>query len=228
LEDETVDGGEWVYASSVLKLVNQGNANISPLFDKTSYMPDPSESIVVRQGDSEENTIVWDYYDVTTAPKIDNPQSNLTLKTTSFQKVERTGYQFQVGQKIGMAVYRNFELTCEDAGVPQGSITKEELLHIYGQSGRVNIYTGQITNVSPDGSAFKHDINTFRGCSGAIIFLLDIDQEVFGVDSNDYGKAIAIHVGGDELDGNIINVAFKIPGASVGSTDTAKEGKAET
>lgn len=212
VESETSDDGhKWDYSYSVLKLVSQGNANTVPLFDKAGNVADGNTPVVVRQGTALDETITWPYYDVTTAPKIDNKQSNLTLKSAGFQKVERPGYRFQPGQKIGMAVYRNFELNCEDAGVPDNSIPKEELLQIYGQKGRVNVYTGQITKVSPDGSAFEHDINTFRGCSGAIVFLLDTDQDGDAIESSDYGKAIAIHVGGDELDGKIINIAFKIP-----------------
>jgi hypothetical protein len=72
--------------------------------------------------------------------------------------------------------------------------------------------TGQIPNVSPGKEAFKHNINAFQGCAGAIIFLLDVDQEGHGVIEADYGKAIAVHVGGDRLgDGGIIvNFAFTI------------------
>jgi hypothetical protein len=34
----------------------------------------------------------------------------------------------------------------------------------------------------------------------------------YGVDSNDYGKAVAVHVGGEQLaSGAIVNFAFKIP-----------------
>eukprot|EP00980_Cylindrotheca_fusiformis_P010834 scaffold2447_cov110-Cylindrotheca_fusiformis.AAC.16 len=117
-----------------------------------------------------------------------------------------------VGQKIGMVVYRNFEVTPEDAGMSRNSITAEELRQVFGRENRVNIYTGQITKVSPNQKAFEHNINTFRGCSGAVIFLLDVDQEGCGVIESDYGKAIAVHVGGDRLsDGTIVNFAFKIP-----------------
>jgi len=56
-----------------------------------------------------------------------------------------------------------------------------------------------------------HNINTFQGCSGAVIVLLDLGQDAFGVDKSDYGKAIGIHAGGEQLsDGSIVNFGFKI------------------
>lgn len=60
--------------------------------------------------------------------------------------------------------------------------------------------------MSIDGQTAK-----YRGCSGADIFLLDQNQNGNSVNDTDHGKAIAVHVGGDELaDGTIINFAFKI------------------
>ena len=130
----------------------------------------------------------------------------------SFEKVTRQDYRFQVGQKIGMAVYRKFVVTAEDAGMPQNTLQPDYLREIYGHENRVNIYTGKITHVSPDGKAFEHNINTYAGCSGAIVFLLDMEQgEETGVISEDYGKAIAVHAGGKQVAaGQVSNIAFKI------------------
>merc|ERR1712176_59641 len=105
-----------------------------------------------------------------------------------------------------MGIYRNFEVTPYDAGISPTTTTVEELRLIFGQEDSVNIYTGQIVNVSQDQHTFEHNINSYRGCSGAVIFLLDQNQNGNGVDNTDHGKAIAIHAGGDELsDGTIIN-----------------------
>ena len=211
VEDDIDNGVTWEFLRSALTAVS-ANARHEVNFEKARYTPGPEESVVLRQSDANDEAITWCYHDVTTAPKIDNVASPLTCKNLSFQKVERDGFEFQLGQKIGMAVYRNFEVTPEDAGMPPNSITVDELRQIFGREGRVNIYTGQITNVSPGKEAFEHNINAFRGCSGAVIFLLDVDQEGFGVIENDYGKAIAVHVGGDRLSGGtIVNFAFKIP-----------------
>ena len=124
--------------------------------------------------------------------------------------MERVDYRFQVGQKIGMAVYRDFVVTAEDAGRPRNTLSVYDLRSIYGRENRVNVYTGQITHVSPDGKAFEHNVNTFAGCSGAVVFLLDEGQPD-SVDPSDYGKAVAIHAGGKNITaGEIRNLAFKI------------------
>lgn len=209
LEDDVDQGVTWEFEWSTLTAVS-ANARYAVNFEKARYRPGPEERVVLRPSDDDDETVTWDYHDVTTAPKIDNIMSPLTRKNLSFQKV-RDDFMFQVGQKIGMAVYRNYEVTPEDAGMSANSITGDELRAIFGREGRVNIYTGEIMNVSPTTKAFQHNINTFQGCSGAVIFLLDRGQEESSVVESDYGKAIAIHVGGDQLsDGTIVNFGFKI------------------
>jgi hypothetical protein len=104
---------------------------------------------VLREGDNNQEEITWEYYDVTTAGKIENRDSPLTRKTVSFPKVERPDYHFQVGQKVGMAVYRNFEVTDEDAGMHMNSISKEELRTIFGQANRVNITRDKLQKSHP-------------------------------------------------------------------------------
>jgi hypothetical protein len=151
-------------------------------------------------------------YDFTTAPAIQNAQSHFTKKDCSFLLMTRPDYSLMVGQKIGMAIYRDFDISCFHAGMPRDSLTDDELNTIYGRGNRVNIYTGWITAVSPGGNCFEHNVNSFRGCSGAIIFLLDRQDRDKGVIEEDYGKAIAVHVGGKNLgEGQRTNVAFRIP-----------------
>eukprot|EP00980_Cylindrotheca_fusiformis_P015354 scaffold4305_cov57-Cylindrotheca_fusiformis.AAC.1 len=65
--------------------------------------------------------------------------------------------------------------------------------------------------------AKKHSNTTLIHSEAALVrllwcrHLLDVDQEGCGVIESDYGKAIAVHVGGDRLsDGTIVNFAFKI------------------
>ncbi|KAL3904866.1 MAG: hypothetical protein SGILL_009903 [Bacillariaceae sp.] len=181
-------------------------------FEKSNYECRPDEAVVLRPGDDDDDPVTWTYYDVTTARVIVNPTHELTLKSLSFEKVERADFVLQEGQKIGMAVYRDFAITAEAAGMPQNQITEKALIAVFGESHCVVIYTGEIIGVTADGKAFEHNINTFQGCSGAVIFLLDIEQDGVGVIENDYGKAIAIHVGGTKLShGTVVNFAFKIP-----------------
>jgi hypothetical protein len=69
-----------------------------------------------------------------------------------------------------------------------------------------NIQTGKIIGVYGDGRFFTHAINTYKGCSGAVVFLLDKKQPD-SVNVKDYGKAIAVH---GAAAGQNTNVAFTI------------------
>ena len=210
VEDDVEDSVTYKFNMSALIAVGENMAKFPVNFEKAGHTPSPNETIVLRPSDDENDPIAWQYHDVTKAPKVVNPRSRLTLKSLSFQLV-RDDFEFQQGQKIGMAIYRNFEVTPDDAGMSLATTTVEELRLIFGQENSVNIYTGQIVNVSQDQQTFEHNINSYRGCSGAVIFLLDHNQNGNGVNDSDHGKAIAIHAGGDELsDGTIVNFGFKI------------------
>jgi hypothetical protein len=71
----------------------------------------------------------------------------------------------------------------------------------YGPKFQVCIYTGQVTKISANGQTFCHNINTFEGCSGAIIFLLDRNQ-YDDVAAEFHGRAFGINVGGLDMDSN--------------------------
>jgi len=104
-------------------------------------------------------------------------------------------------------VFRDFKINAEStAGLPYTS--KGEIEKIYGEINTTNLYGG----VCDGQLCFEHTINIFQGCTGTIIFLLDKNQDpAKGVTKEDYGKAIAINVGGDDAgDGLVRNFAFKI------------------
>ena len=127
----------------------------------------------------------------------------------TFQKMDRADYKFSVGQKIAMAVFRDYDIDPKDTGVP--TITPEKIIEVLGEKNEVNIYTGEIKRVTDDNQCFEHDINAFCGCSGAVVFLLDQQPKGVGVLQEDHGKAIAVHAGGDDVDEGVVrNFAFKI------------------
>jgi hypothetical protein len=66
------------------------------------------------------------------------------------------------------------------------------LREVYGDPFDVNIYIGEITHVG--NKYFEHNINTFPGCSGAIVFLVDRNQSAL-VQQRDLRKAIGVHAG---------------------------------
>jgi hypothetical protein len=114
----------------------------------------------------------------------------LVLHSSTFQPV-RPDFQCVIGQKIAIVVYSENGVTPESASVPSG-YSQDELERIYGKAKQINILTGKITHVGPD--RICYDINTFGGCSGAIVFLLDTDQPD-SVRPEDFGRAIAVHSG---------------------------------
>lgn len=59
-----------------------------------------------------------------------------------------------------MAVYCDFVVTAEDAGRPRNTLSYDYLRDICAHENRVNVYTGQITHVLPDGKAFEHNIQS--------------------------------------------------------------------
>jgi hypothetical protein len=83
-----------------------------------------------------------------------------------------------------MAVYRTFDITHADADAP----ASVDLEKVYGKKCQACIYTGEVTELSHNGETFCHSINTFEGCSGAVVFLLDknlvveVEEEFHGRD----------------------------------------------
>lgn len=86
--------------------------------------------------------------------------------------------------------------------------TEGELLRIYGPPKTAHIYTGKITMVSEH--HIEYDINSFEGCSGAVVFLLGLETQPndSGVTHDDVGKAIAVHAGAHPR--KIKNLGFKL------------------
>ena len=143
----------------------------------------------------------WKYgHDITSGEVIRKkkcvPQTDANI---SFEAVG-SRFEYKIGQKIGMAVYRNYEFdfSNDDIYTNQGwdknELSQDDILRLFGNDYSVSIYTGEITAVSTDQKVFCHDINTFKGCSGAIVFLLDKNQDGL-VEEQYYGKAIGVHAG---------------------------------
>ena len=130
------------------------------------------------------------------------------ISNHSFEIV-REDFVLKVGQKIGMVVAMPPHDTLKSSLLKMYSkLNAETLEGIYGiQTERLaNVYTGQITYVGD--SHIEYDINTFTGCSGAVVFLLDKHQPE-SVNESDYGCAIAVHAGAHPFYNR--NLAFIIP-----------------
>jgi hypothetical protein len=159
------------------------------------------EKIEVRAATEDSLALTWYAQDVSFGTKLINTSNSLSKKPRLFEKVHES-FVLQVGLKIGMAVFRTFEITHEDAKAP----SNVELEDFYGQKLQACVYTGKVTEVSANDRTFCHDINAFEGCSGAVIFVLDRNQPVH-VEEQYHGMAVGVHVGGLDLHNNI---AFKL------------------
>jgi hypothetical protein len=163
-----------------------------------------TDKIVVRSRTADVEELLGDDDDFTFGRKESTIEKTLTKMPFLFGQVPDT-FELRKGHKIGIAVFRTYEITHEDAEAPP----YVELTKVYGQQHQACIYTGTVTEISANGKTFLHDINTFEGCSGAVVFLLDQNQPSDVTDTL-HGLAVGIHSGGVD-DRN--NYAFKLPTA---------------
>ncbi|KAL3908894.1 MAG: hypothetical protein SGILL_008308, partial [Bacillariaceae sp.] len=140
---------------------------------------------------------VWPYgIDIAVGPLTDMVTTGATSEFASFGAVRRS-FRLEVGQKVGIAVIftiksKPTKFSVAGVGEREKNISEDKLQKLYGVPNEVNIYTGTITYVGEH--HIEYDMNTFTGCSGAIVFLLDRNQPK-SVQQCDYGKAVAVHGG---------------------------------
>jgi hypothetical protein len=161
-----------------------------------------TEYIEVRPATDEAKALHTEDDDYSFGEKVSASEKTITKMPFLFHYVPPT-FNLQVGHKIGIAVFRTYEITHADADA-HSSI---DLNKMYGPTRLACIYTGTVTEIPANGKTFGHTINTFEGCSGAIVFLLDLNQP-HDVDEALYGFAVGVHSGG--LD-DTSNVAFLLP-----------------
>lgn len=170
--------------------------------EKQLDMPDGgcklTRRIVVRGASGDEVARTWEADEVSFGTLITNKESSLTRSPLHFTKIPIGSFRLQIGHKIGIAVYRTFDITAADAGAPASA----DMTALYGVKHQACVYTGEVTEISSSGETFCHNINTFEGCSGAVVFLLDEKQTV-PLDDAYHGMAVGIHVGGLDTENNL-------------------------
>jgi hypothetical protein len=130
--------------------------------------------------------------DFTFGSPIEDETNSFTKSLASFSVV-RHDFRIEKGQKIGISVWRVGEIAREGT---IGKLNETEETTYFGPPSVPIIQTGVVTGVYGDGEVFSHSINTYEGCSGAVVFLLDKDQPAESVQEEDFGKAIGVHVAG--------------------------------
>ena len=148
-----------------------------------------TKTVQVRPATQDEQPVEWMADDVAYGTTCTDARQFIAKKPLLFDKVP-SKFCLRLGQSIGIAIYRTFDISHEDAAAPSNT----DMESIYGKKGGVSVYTGQVKRLSENGQTFEHDINTFRGCSGAVIFLLDVQADQ--TDQDNYGMAVGIHLGG--------------------------------
>jgi hypothetical protein len=79
-----------------------------------------NDSVEIFPATEGDDALLWESHDVTVGDGIANPEHFLTKKPLSYEKVPN-GFELRAGQKIGMAVYRGFDMTAMDAfGAAEG------------------------------------------------------------------------------------------------------------
>ena len=184
------------YHSTSARFASDGNN------EKQLDMPDGgcklTNRVVVRGASENEAARTWEADDVSFGKLITNKESFLTISPLHFVKVPIGSFRLQIGHKIGIAVYRTFDITTADASAP----ASVDMAALFGMKHQACIYTGEVTELSSSGETFCHNINTFEGCSGAVVFLLDQNQTV-PVHDEYHGMAVGIHVGGLDKRNNL-------------------------
>jgi len=167
-------------------------------FNDLDWIPSPIDSVPLRSDVKERvRTANWTWgVDISKGNLVARLAEGITSEHSSFALV-RENFHLEVGQKVGMAVLftpqaKPTRQTVASFGVQEVDISDMELERIYGQPNSVNIYTGEIMFIGDD--HIEYDINSFTGCSGATVFLLDQGQPP-SVQNCDFGKAVAVHAG---------------------------------
>jgi hypothetical protein len=151
------------------------------------------QPMILKGSDDDDNDVELPFgLDFTFGSAIENPINSFTGALTSFSII-RHDFRIEKGQKVAIAVWRVAKLVTEGT---IGRLSLEEEAKYYGPPDVPVIQTGVITGIYGNGAVFSHSINTYEGCSGAIIFLLDKEQPPESVQAADFGKAIGVHAAG--------------------------------
>ena len=171
------------------------------LTEDMDWTPTEDDEIDIRKCSESRPAIALWGRDISVGAEISDHKEPLTDPDSAFELV-RPNLKVAVGMKVGIAVnFRRKAKPTEESVTGAGrygpmleKLARENvsLQDIYGEPERVNVYTGKITFVGTD--HIEYDCNSFSSCSGAIVFLLDNNQES-PVQRCDHLKAVAVHSG---------------------------------
>mmetsp|Transcript_29125 Transcript_29125/g.44026 ORF Transcript_29125/g.44026 Transcript_29125/m.44026 type:complete len:316 (+) Transcript_29125:163-1110(+) len=170
------------------------------VFTDLNWTPTDKNHFILRDKKLK-HPLIWPFgIDISMGEKITSCTQGITSKDASFELAGKA-YRFKAGQKIGIAVFSEHKPTNVTASYDPkhpSNFSVEQLKQAFGKPNQVNVYTGKI--ILAGDKHIEHDINSFTGCSGAVIFLLEGENK---------GKAVAIHAG-SHPSMRTRNVGFKL------------------
>jgi hypothetical protein len=192
------DNKGWFQPSEAF-LQLSGGIEIKVDWEDLGWIVDGEARVDLREGKEALPAFCQFGVDLSVGNLITDAEHPACVASHSFERVVRKGFKLEKGMKVGIAVKFSDDskpnresISREDEDEIPESFGDDDLKRYFGETGKVNIYTGEIKYVGP--THIEYSINSFTGCAGCIVFLLDQDQPP-SVDQNDWGKAIAIHSG---------------------------------
>lgn len=182
----------------VTALHNLAERNLSRPFSAALKIPGPSfdqsyqadfadmgtrdlNSEVITGTGQVKGTGFWEYGVDITLGSLCGVEAPKMAQLPSFEVIPRGSLSSIVGYRIAMAIFARRNATQETAAT---TLEQEQINEIYGISDEVNFLTGTVMGIS--GQFIFHNVNSYRGCAGAVLFLLEGDHQ---------GRAFAVHVG---------------------------------
>jgi len=219
------DDGELEYCLEPHECVLADGASAHMNLPHTGWARTPRHAVELRDG------VRWSYgFDIALGPIVNEQtaQENwpnrsiradflnrLLKKTRSFDVVDEN-FSYHAGLKIGIIVnnpgvgeeafsevggLEGIEVEETYATVTKG-LKETKIAAVCGDKDVVMIYTGHITLVGNEHIEYK--INTYKGCSGAMVIVMERDHP-------DFGKVLAVHAGYKPA--LRTNLGFKLAGA---------------
>ena len=189
--------GSTPFALSCTFCGNRHNLSFQVEFQHLGLQKAKIQPLVITIGDT---SINWEYgVDIAHGRFVENPSPVSTRDNFHvFKPVPKT-YEYSIGTRIAMAIFAKQKATEESARI--NDMRTVDLEKVYGPPDEISIYSGTITGIGEQ--YFTHDMNSYRGCSGAITFLLE---------GEDAGKCIGVHVGSPPEIEPPVNLSIKIHG----------------
>jgi hypothetical protein len=122
------------FAVSKMIFANPTTSIIDWTFDDYRRSLTSTDRIVLVPADQNFAALEWRSYDVARARVADDPKHLLTQKHLSFERIPDIWDDITVGVKIGIVVFRNFDINASDTGA---SISEATLKKLFGEKDSV-------------------------------------------------------------------------------------------